>query len=70
VPSAPEHERVVLISPADRPIVEKVENTVAEVLSAAGVTDVELKLAILARLSRKLLQQLDERGKSKTASPV
>jgi hypothetical protein len=65
--SEPERERVVIISQQDRLLIESAEQAVEHALEAAGLTDkADLRLAVLAKLSQKLLHQLDESNESTT----
>lgn len=57
----PELQRVVCISEQESPLVERAQETVERALAAAGLNgNVELRLAALAKVSLKLLQQLEE----------
>ncbi len=56
----PERQRVVIITQQDRLLVETAESSVEQALEAAGLkNNMELRLAVLAKLSRKLLTQLE-----------
>lgn len=57
----PERQRVVIISHEERLLVERAENSVDLALEALGISDnTELRLAVLAKVSRKLLERLEE----------
>lgn len=68
----PERERVVIISQQDRLLVESAENSVEQALKAAGLNNnIELRLAVLAKLSRRILNQLEESDDKKmTRTPI
>lgn len=56
----PEHQRVVVISPQVRLLVERAENLVGRAFEELGIADnSELRLAVLARLSRTLLDRME-----------
>ena len=66
----PERERVVIISQQDRLLVESAENAVERALEAVGLGEkADLRLAVLAKLSQKLLHQLDENSEKKAVRP-
>ena len=56
----PERQKVVIISQQDRLLVERAEHSVEQALETAGLHNMDLRLAVLAKLSRKLLDQLDQ----------
>jgi len=57
----PERQRVVIISQQERLLVERAEGSVERALEELGIKDnTELRLAVLASLSRKLLDRLEE----------
>ena len=59
--SAPEQERVVTVPSTAETQVDNIERKIEEVFESAGMDgDPNLRLAILARLSQKLMEQLEE----------
>jgi hypothetical protein len=56
----PERQRVVCISDSERIVVEHAQESVEQALAVFINGKKELRLAVLARVSQKLLQQLDE----------
>lgn len=64
----PERQRVVTIGQQERLMIERAEQSIEQAFAAAGLNgDTELRLAVLAKLSRKLLTQLDEGEQKKLA---
>jgi hypothetical protein len=56
----PEHQRVVVITQQERLLVERAESSVNRALQDLGISDnTELRLAVLARLSKSLLSRLE-----------
>jgi hypothetical protein len=56
----PEHQRVVVITPEERLLIDRAENLVDRAFDELGIRDnPELRLAVLAHLSRTLLHQLE-----------
>jgi hypothetical protein len=63
----PERQRVVIISQQERLLVERAEGSVEQALEELGIEDnTELRLAVLASLSRKLLDRLEESDDKKS----
>jgi hypothetical protein len=61
VPREAEHQRVMIISQQERLLIERAEDSVERALYASGLNgNTELHLAVLAKLSRKLLIQAEE----------
>ena len=59
--SSPEQERVITVPPTAEAQVDNIERGIEQVFESAGVDgDANLRLAILARLSQKLMEQLEE----------
>ena len=59
--SSPEQERVVTVPPTAEEQIDNIERGIDQVFESAGVDgDANLRLAILARLSQKLMEQLEE----------
>lgn len=57
----PEHQRVLTVSQQDQLLLENAEHFVEQALESAGLDgDIEMRLAVLARLSKKLLEKLDK----------
>jgi hypothetical protein len=57
----PERQRVVVISKQERLLIERAESSVDRALEELGIGDnTELRLAVLAKLSRSLLSRLEE----------
>ena len=66
----PERQRVVIITQQDRALVENAETSVEQALEAGGLkNNIELRLAVLAKLSRKLLTQLEDGDQKRMATP-
>lgn len=62
----PERERVLSISQKDLPVIEGAQHSVEKALESAGLNGhIELRIAVLARLSRIFLEQLEVNDKSK-----
>jgi len=60
----PERQRVVVISKQERLLIERAESSVDRALEELGIGDnTELRLAVLAKLSRSLLSRLEESDK-------
>ena len=59
--SSPEQERVVTVPPTAEEQIDNIERGIDQVFESAGVDgDANLRLAILARLSQKLMKQLED----------
>ena len=59
--SSPEQERVVTVPPTAEEQIDNIERGIEQVFESAGVDgNVDLRLAILARLSQRLMEQLEE----------
>ena len=59
--SATEQERVVTVPPTAEAQIDNIERGIEEVFESAGVDgNPNLRLAILARLSQKLMEQLED----------
>ena len=59
--SAPEQERVITVPPAAEAQIDNIERGIEDVFESAGVDgDPNLRLAILARLSQRLMEKLEE----------
>ena len=59
--SSPEQERVVAVPPTAEAQIDDIERGIEEVFESAGVDgNPNLRLAILARLSQKLMEQLED----------
>ena len=59
--SSQEQERVVTVPPTAEEQIDNIERGIEQVFESAGVDgDTNLRLAILARLSQKLMEQLEE----------
>lgn len=66
----PERERVVIISRQDHLLVERAEAAIEQTFEAAGLGGkADLRLAVLAKLSQKLLHQLDESNENNAVRP-
>jgi hypothetical protein len=64
----PERQRVVMISNQDRLLIEKAEGSIEKALKDSGLGEnTELRLAVLAKLSRKLLGEMEEDDQQRTA---
>jgi hypothetical protein len=58
--SEPERQKVITVSKQDRLMIERAGQAVEQALEAAGLNgDVDLRLAVLAKLSQKLLEQME-----------
>jgi len=58
----PEYQRVLTVSQRDRLRLENAEHFVEQAFESAGLDgDTEMRLAVLARLSKKLLEELDKK---------
>jgi hypothetical protein len=63
----PERQKVVMISQQDRLLVERAECSVEQAMEEAGLHDnLDLRLAVLAKLFRKLLDQVDQHKEKAT----
>ncbi len=67
--SSPEQERVVTVPPTAEEQIDNIERGIDQVFESAGVDgDANLRLAILARLSQKLMKQLEDSANEESAS--
>ena len=66
--SSPEQERVVTVPPTAEEQIDNIERGIDQVFESAGVDgDANLRLAILARLSQKLMKQLEDSANEESA---
>ena len=66
--SSPEQERVVTVPPTAEEQIDNIERGIDQVFESAGVDgDANLRLAILARLSQKLMRQLEDSANEESA---
>ena len=66
--SSPEQERVVTVPPTAEAQIDNIERGIDQVFESAGVDgDANLRLAILARLSQKLMKQLEDSANEESA---
>ena len=66
--SSPEQERVVTVPPTAEAQIDNIERGIDQVFESAGVDgDANLRLAILARLSQKLMKQLEDSANEDSA---
>ncbi len=67
--SSTEQERVVTVPPTAEAQIDNIERGIEQVFESAGVDgDANLRLAILARLSQKLMEQLEDSANADSAS--
>ncbi|MGI9064886.1 MAG: hypothetical protein ACR2HX_00550 [Pyrinomonadaceae bacterium] len=68
----PELERVVLVTHADRSLVDSAAKSVEDALTALGIgeNETERRLSVLAKLFRKMLKELDGIEATKAASTL
>lgn len=65
----PEQQRVLTVSQRDQLLLEKAEHSVEQALESAGLDgDIEMRLTVLARLSKKLLEELGRADNKNTNS--
>lgn len=66
--SEPERQKVITVNAEDRLVIERAELAVEEALASVGVNgSVDLRLAVLAKLSQKLLEQAENEAKGQRA---
>ena len=59
--SSPEQERVITLPPTAEAQADEIERAIEQVFESFGVdSNPELRLAVLARLSQKLMERLEE----------